>query len=79
MGPTNLRTAIEGAVTQADEVARLREENMNLVELLETVQWGFNHCRCPICAGWMMGPYGETDFKHTPECPIGVAVAKGRP
>jgi hypothetical protein len=46
-----------------------------VVEALVLAQFGFNHTRCPLCAGWAMGPNGETDGKHTKDCPIHVALA----
>ena len=43
-----------------------------LEDALRKTQFGFNHRRCPVCAG--MSPNGETDMVHTKECPIGKAL-----
>ena len=40
------------------------------IEMLEIVQFAGVHNRCPICAGWMVGPYGETDKAHTKDCEL---------
>lgn len=45
-----------------------------LYEALKMVQWGFNHRRCVACGGWNCSPNGETDFKHTKECPVSKAL-----
>lgn len=57
-------------MTHHEKVADLMAKNAQLREALTAAQWGFNHVRCPLCAGWMMGPNGETDMKHTPDCII---------
>jgi hypothetical protein len=46
-----------------------------LVEALREAQWDC-HGKCPVCAGFMVGPYGETRHAHTPECPVGTALAQ---
>ncbi len=46
----------------------------DLREALEKIQFGWNG-RCPACAGWDMGPYGETDGVHTKECYVAAALA----
>lgn len=53
---------------------QMEEEIALLRKALLATQWGFNHSRCPVCAGWMMGPYGETDFKHTDDCIVRKAL-----
>jgi len=40
-------------------------------------QYGFNHSRCSICGGWDMSPWGETDYRHTKDCPIAAAITAG--
>lgn len=50
----------------------------DLLEALELIQFGFKHTRCPMCAGWDMSPNGETDYKHTKECPVRRAIAKAK-
>lgn len=30
--------------------------------------------KCVACAGWDMGPNGETPRRHTKECPVGKAL-----
>lgn len=42
---------------------------------LEMTQFGHNHARCPVCAGWNMSPAGETDKVHTKNCPVGRALS----
>lgn len=50
-------------------------EIMNqLAESLKITQFGFNHRRCPSCAGWNMSEFGETDRVHRPDCPIKIAL-----
>lgn len=49
-----------------------------LLEALELNQFGFSHRRCSICAGWDMGPNGETDNIHTKDCPIALAIKKAK-
>jgi hypothetical protein len=46
-----------------------------LVEALRAAQWDC-HGKCPVCAGFMVGPNGETRHAHTPECPVGTALAQ---
>lgn len=46
-----------------------------LVEALREAQWDC-HGKCPVCAGFMVGPCGETRHAHTPECPVGTALAQ---
>lgn len=50
----------------------------DLVEALEATQFGFNHRRCPVCAGWNVGPNGETDMAHTKDCIVGNALNRFR-
>lgn len=56
---------------RADSVAEL-------VKALEATQFGFNHRRCPVCAGWNVGPNGETDMVHTKDCIVGTALTRFR-
>jgi hypothetical protein len=39
-----------------------------LVDVVKRLQFGFNHNRCPLCAGWNVGPNGETNYVHTETC-----------
>lgn len=45
-----------------------------LSDALKLTEFGFNHSRCPVCAGWGVGPYGETDRAHTADCPVAKAL-----
>lgn len=47
--------------------------------LLQMLEFTFNFRRCSICAGWMVGPYGETDYAHTKDCPLGNFLDKHCP
>jgi hypothetical protein len=58
----------------AKPIKALVAERNALRAALEATQFGFNHSRCPVCAGWNMGPHGETDRVHTPKCPVGIAL-----
>jgi len=58
----------------AEPIKALIAERNALREALKATQFGFNHCRCPVCAGFNMGPNGETDRVHTPSCPVGIAL-----
>ena len=44
-------------------------------EALRANEWGFNHRRCVVCAGWNVGPNGETDHAHTKDCKVATALA----
>lgn len=52
-----------------------RQEVEKMRRALEMTQFGFNHRRCPVCAGWNVGPHGETDRVHTTGCPVGAALS----
>lgn len=49
-------------------------KNKQLRAALKLTEFGFNHARCPVCAGWNAGPYGETDKVHTKDCPVAIAL-----
>jgi hypothetical protein len=57
-------------------IIRALRKTQELREALTLTQFGFNHSRCPVCAGRGVGPYGETDKAHTADCPVGKALAK---
>ena len=59
---------------QVMQAACLKDKNQQLREALLATQWGFNHVRCPVCAGWNMSPHGETDHKHTSDCIVALAL-----
>ena len=63
---------------KARELETLKAHAEALAVALEAAQFGFNHNRCSICAGWNMGPNGETDHAHTRDCPVGIALAAYR-
>lgn len=63
-----------GSWNGAEPVKALIVERDALKAALRATQFGFNLCRCPVCTGWNMGPNGETDNVHTPECPVGIAL-----
>lgn len=52
------------------ELAIIKE----LLAALKMNEWGFNHARCVVCAGWNMSPQGETDKRHTKTCPVALAI-----
>jgi hypothetical protein len=53
----------------------LTPRERRMLEALKAIQWGV-HARCPSCAGWNMGPNGETDREHTPRCIVGLAISE---
>jgi hypothetical protein len=57
---------------------RMTPLETELLRVLESIQFGFMHRRCPACAGWNMGPNGETDRVHTKDCPVGNVIAKAK-
>lgn len=63
----------------AEPVRQLAEQRAQLIEALKMTQFGFNHRRCQVCAGWNVGPNGETDDVHTASCPVGAILAKCQP
>jgi len=52
----------------------LQKSHKELLTALKSAQFGFGHGRCSVCAGWNMGPNGETDQVHTKKCPVGLAI-----
>lgn len=62
-----LRNNAEELIASAERVARLEAA-------LRMTEFGFNHRRCPVCAGFNVGPNGETDKVHTKTCPVGQAL-----
>lgn len=48
---------------------------VDVLAVMDSLEWGFMFRRCPICAGWHCGPNGETDFAHTKSCPFPTARA----
>lgn len=59
-------------------VAKAQERIAGLVEVVRMTQFGFNHARCSVCAGFGAGPdglaQGEADGVHTATCPVGLAL-----
>ena len=58
-----------------ENTATLNERIKVLAEALKLSQFGFNHRRCPVCAGWNMSENGETDMIHRKDCKISIALA----
>lgn len=50
-------------------------KQVDVLAVLDGLQFGFNHRRCPRCAGWNMSENGETDNIHTPDCDVPKARA----
>ena len=48
---------------------------IDVLKVIDALQFGFNHRRCPLCAGWMVEPNGETDNAHTEGCEVPAARA----
>lgn len=50
----------------------------SLVRALKQTQFGFNHSRCPVCAGWnTTEAFSEADHCHSTECPVARAIELG--
>ena len=62
---------------EAEALESILTERDAALKALTLTQWGFNHRRCPVCAGFNVGPNGETDYRHTLSCPVAVVLAKG--
>lgn len=59
------------------DLARLIAAAPDLLAALKAVEFGaYGYRRCPACAGWSVGPNGETDHSHTTDCPVALALAK---
>ena len=69
-------TAGDVLLCECCEVRRLDAENKRLRAALKLTEFGFNHSRCPVCAGFGVGPNGETDKVHTRECPVSLALSQ---
>lgn len=54
------------------KIEDLETQNDMLREALKATQWGFNHARCPVCAGFD----GETerDYTHNETCIVWLAL-----
>lgn len=59
-----------------DEQVRRAACYDDLLAAVLATQFGFNHRRCPVCAGFNVGPNGETDKVHTKDCIVGLAIKK---
>lgn len=46
-----------------------------VLSVMDALEWGFSHRRCPLCVGWDPKGNGETDKKHTADCPFPTARA----
>lgn len=57
------------------DIKQLKKHIKALAEALKLAQFGFNHRRCPVCAGWNMSENGETDMIHRKDCKISIALA----
>ena len=57
---------------ERDELA---ERVKVLEDALRMTEFGFLHRRCPVCAGFNVGPNGETDKVHTKTCPVAAALS----
>jgi len=77
----SIPTKVEGAADYANLIitaVNTYPAVEGLVKALEATQFGFNHRRCPVCAGWNVGPNGETDMAHTKDCIVGSALSRFR-
>lgn len=54
---------------------RLTDLEAELLAVVKRLEWGTGR-RCPACAGWDVGPNGETDLAHTADCPVALVLAK---
>lgn len=41
---------------------------------IAALEFGFNHRRCPVCAGFNVGPNGETDKVHRTDCTVAATL-----
>lgn len=51
------------------------QKPVDVLAVLDGLEWGFNHRRCPLCAGFDPKGNGETDRRHTDGCPFPKASA----
>jgi hypothetical protein len=58
--------------TISEQVKALEESHERLLNALSQAQFGFNHSRCPVCAGWRAD--SEHDYEHTSNCSIALAL-----
>lgn len=77
----NQRYAAEQAiknrrVAEQNEMRRRAGCYDDLLAAVFATQFGFNYRRCPVCAGFNVGPNGETDKVHTKDCIVGLAIKK---
>lgn len=68
--PKRRVVTLEGELTSARNLAD------ELAEALRLTEFGFMHSRCPVCAGFNVGPAGETDHAHTKTCPVAKVLAR---
>ena len=56
----------------AGEIERLFTSHEKLLVALKLTEFGFNHARCPVCAGW--DGTTERDKVHSKTCPVADAL-----
>jgi hypothetical protein len=58
-------------------VAKLEVLVSELLSALEACQFDCRQ-KCPVCAGWDVGPNGETIKVHASNCIVGHAIKKAK-
>lgn len=61
------------AVSVFDRAKRAEAASAQMREVLRPME--FINRKCPHCAGWNIGPNGETIEKHTPDCRLAAALS----
>jgi hypothetical protein len=57
----------------------IKAEKAEMLAALKLAEFGFNHNRCSVCAGW--DGKSERDRVHSKDCPVSAVIARaeGKP
>lgn len=78
----SLKAQNEALLTEAQTSAewrilygRAEAVNKGALDILESIEFKIsNNWKCPVCAGWNVGPNGETQMKHTQDCALSAVL-----
>jgi hypothetical protein len=65
---------LDGVIKLVGAASKLLDQLDSLTAALQATEFGFNHTRCPYCAGW--DGTGENDYIHAKECIVKAALDK---